>query len=190
MRYAKPEFDEELVLEIEDYLDQVPQTEIVARSQMAETGLYATYSAVSEGTRISRGRVYMRPMFQIMNDNTLFNRATSHVHEPCVACMDFSRSWACEEHQAEAAEREKPTEPAAQDNRLGGARLQGIVGATQCNCGLCEGIRSELQRHPDNPMLRMYQGVLSQQNFTWQPTGTSVTITGQEGVTITYEVGG
>jgi len=93
-----PKFDAELVAEIESYLDQDYQTEVIESDTVADLGLRYTVArgATSGAPTARRANNYVRPMIQVIN-----NGASSSGPQPgtsCGACGDFSRTWACAEH--------------------------------------------------------------------------------------------
>lgn len=119
MKLRKPEFDQELVLAIEEHLGQGPLTQIIDVVPMAD-GLATMYSAGEEYADFSR------PMFEVIADP--IHRAGWPADErpaapSCPMCMDFSRSWTCAEHQAqvliyEAAEKAKRDRMEAEQQRI------------------------------------------------------------------------
>lgn len=90
-KLPRPTYDPELVADIEDYLDQLANTEIIYHM---ERGL--------DGWEIQRaaGRykgTYSRPMFETFEDGVTSAIRKSYP-DPCPACDDWSRTSKCTEH--------------------------------------------------------------------------------------------
>jgi hypothetical protein len=93
-----PKYDAALVEEIEAYLDQPYQTEIVDESDPDRDGLITTVARgfTSTGQPGSRGsNHYARPMFQVIVQGAFSGWPLTGT--PC-QCGNFAYSWNCPEH--------------------------------------------------------------------------------------------
>lgn len=90
----------DVITEIEMYLDMDYQTEIVKRDPTyhePDTGLV---SLIARGRYTGDAIRYTRPMFEVIPTT----RQTPRVFQvPCSGCGDFSRSWSCPAHTLDDA---------------------------------------------------------------------------------------
>lgn len=98
MKLTFPKYDAALVEEIEAYLDQPYQTEIMDESDPDRDGLITTAargfnSNGQPGTRSANH--YARPMFQVIVHGAFSGGALTGT--PC-QCGNFAYSWNCPEH--------------------------------------------------------------------------------------------
>jgi len=103
MKIPFPKYEAEVVAEVEAYLDQDYQTEIIEEAEVRDEGIKVLYARGIEsygptGTGPGRRRLgnHARPMFEPIDDTAFSGIAPKGT--PCGPCGDFSRSWACPLH--------------------------------------------------------------------------------------------
>ncbi len=96
MKTPFPEYDADLVADIEDYFELDRVTQVVSTDGPDRNGLVFTTAKGHMGTAVQPYRTNSRPMFQIFPDGT--GSAFRQGVTPCPGCDDWARTSSCTEH--------------------------------------------------------------------------------------------